>query len=91
MDISEYANGPNRTIYVIHQPRSSKLYQRVESLEDYQTITYWRTTQPKLAWMALNILIILATSDDRERAFSEAGDLLEPLLSKLRANIIAAL
>ena len=41
--------------------------------------------------MALDILTILATSDDCKRAFSEASDLLEPRLSKLRPNIIAAL
>jgi len=40
--------------------------------------------------MALDILIILATSDDCERAFGEAGNLLEPRLSKLRPNIIIA-
>ena len=52
---------------------------------------YPLATQPKLAWMALDILTILATSDDCERAFGEAGDLLEPRLSKLHPNIIAAL
>ena len=57
----------------------------------YQTITHWRTTQPKLAWMTLDILTILAISNDCERAFGEASDLLEPRLSKLRPNIIAAL
>ena len=41
--------------------------------------------------MALNILTILATSDDYKRAFGEAGDLLEPRLSKFHPNIIAAL
>jgi len=41
--------------------------------------------------MALDILTILATSDDCERAFCEASNLLEPRLSKLRPNIIAAL
>jgi len=40
--------------------------------------------------MALDILTILATSDDCERAFGEAGNLLEPRLSKLRPNIIIA-
>ena len=57
-------------------------------------ILYWwqeRTTRPKLAQMALDILTIPATSDDCERAFSEAGDLLEPRRSKLRPDIIAAL
>jgi hypothetical protein len=49
-------------------------------------ILYWwqeRTTKSKLGQMALDILNI---SDDCERAFSEAGDLLEPR-SKLRPNI----
>ena len=41
--------------------------------------------------MALDILTIPATSDDCERAFSEAGDLLERRRSELRPNIIAAL
>ncbi|OCK88600.1 uncharacterized protein K441DRAFT_669012 [Cenococcum geophilum 1.58] len=41
--------------------------------------------------MALNILTILAISDDYKRVFGEAGDLLEPRLLKLRPNIIAAL
>ena len=41
--------------------------------------------------MALDILTILAISDDCERAFGEAGDLLEPCFSKLRPNIITAL
>jgi len=41
--------------------------------------------------MALNILTILAISDDCERVFSKAGDLLEPRLLKLHPNIIAAL
>ena len=41
--------------------------------------------------MALNILTLLATSDDCERAFGEAGNLLEPRFSKLRPKIIAAL
>jgi hypothetical protein len=41
--------------------------------------------------MALNILTILAISNDCERAFSEAGDLLKPRLLKLRPNIITAL
>jgi hypothetical protein len=54
-------------------------------------ITYWQTTQLKLAWMALDILTILAISDDCERAFNEAGDLLELRFLKLRPNIITAL
>ncbi|OCK96159.1 uncharacterized protein K441DRAFT_657496 [Cenococcum geophilum 1.58] len=41
--------------------------------------------------MALDILTILATSDDCERAFGEAGDLPEPRLLKLHPNIVAAL
>ena len=41
--------------------------------------------------MALDILTIPVTSDDCERAFSEAGDLLEPRRSRLRLDIIAAL
>ena len=41
--------------------------------------------------MALDILTILAISDDCERAFSEAGDLLEPRRLRLRPDIIAAL
>ena len=41
--------------------------------------------------MALDILTILATSDNCERAFGEAGNLPEPRLLKLRPNIIAAL
>jgi hypothetical protein len=57
-------------------------------------ILYWwqeRSTRPKLSRMALDILTIPATSDDCERAFSEAGDLLEPRRSRLRPDIIAAL
>ena len=46
---------------------------------------------PKLAQMALDILIIPATSDDCEQVFSEAGDLLEPHRLKLRPDIITAL
>ena len=41
--------------------------------------------------MALDILTILAISNDCKRVFGEAGDLLEPRLLKLRPNIIAAL
>ncbi|OCK87218.1 uncharacterized protein K441DRAFT_671147, partial [Cenococcum geophilum 1.58] len=41
--------------------------------------------------MALNILTILATSNDCKRAFGKAGDLLEPRLLKLHPNIITAL
>jgi hypothetical protein len=41
--------------------------------------------------MALNILTILAISNDCKRAFGEASDLLEPRFSKLRPNIIATL
>ncbi|OCK88250.1 uncharacterized protein K441DRAFT_669397 [Cenococcum geophilum 1.58] len=41
--------------------------------------------------MALDILTVLATSDDCERAFGEAGDLLELRLLKLRPNIIVVL
>jgi hypothetical protein len=41
--------------------------------------------------MALDILTILAISDNCERAFSEAGDLLETHHSCLRPDIIAAL
>jgi len=41
--------------------------------------------------MALNILTILAISDDCERAFGKAGNLLKPRLLKLYPNIIAAL
>src|SRR6266567_6667749 len=57
-------------------------------------ILYWwqeRTTRPKLAQMALNILTIPAISDDCERAFSKASDLLEPRRLKLRPDIVAAL
>ncbi|OCK88929.1 uncharacterized protein K441DRAFT_737371, partial [Cenococcum geophilum 1.58] len=55
---------------------------------------YWwqgRTTRLKLAQMALDILTIRAIGDDRERAFSEVGNLLEPRCLKLRPHIIAAL
>ena len=41
--------------------------------------------------MALDILTILAISNDCKRAFSEAGDLLKPYFLKLRPNIITAL
>ena len=41
--------------------------------------------------MALNILTILAISDDCEWAFSKAGDLLKLYFSKLHPNIITAL
>ncbi|OCK93385.1 uncharacterized protein K441DRAFT_661714, partial [Cenococcum geophilum 1.58] len=41
--------------------------------------------------MALNILTILAISNNCERAFSRAGGLPKPRLLKLRPNIIAAL
>jgi len=57
-------------------------------------IRYWwqeRTDRPKLAQLALDILTIPATSDDCERAFSEAGDLLEARRSRLRPDLIAAL
>jgi len=57
-------------------------------------ILYWwqeQTTQPKLTQMALNILTIPAISDNCERAFSKAGNLLEPYRLKLHPNIITAL
>jgi len=41
--------------------------------------------------MALDILTILAISNNCERAFSKASDLLEPYRLRLRPNIIAAL
>ena len=41
--------------------------------------------------MALDILTIPAISDDCERAFSKASDLLEPRRLRLRPNIITAL
>jgi len=41
--------------------------------------------------MALDILTIPATSNNCERAFSEAGNLLEPRRLRLRPNIITAL
>ena len=40
--------------------------------------------------MALDILTILAISNNCKRAFSEAGNLLEPCRLRLRLNIIAA-
>jgi len=41
--------------------------------------------------MALNILTILAISDNYKWAFNKAGNLLEPHFLKLRPNIIATL
>jgi len=41
--------------------------------------------------MALDILTIPATSNNCERAFSKASDLLKPCRLRLRPNIITAL
>ena len=48
-------------------------------------------TRPKLVQMALDILTIPAISNNCERAFSEAGDLLELCCLKLCPDIITAL
>ena len=77
--------------------RGSKLYRRVgriRSLEDSAATTrrlpIGDSAEARMdgSWY---IDHTLATSDDCERAFGEAGDLLEPRLSRLHPNIIAAL
>lgn len=60
----------------------------------FDPITYWwqqRDTYPRLSKMALDVLTIPTTSDDCERSFSIAGDLLEPRRNRLQPDIIAAL
>ena len=57
-------------------------------------IGWWRMQRseyPCLSQLAIDILTIPASSADCERAFSEAGDLLEPRRSRLEPEIIGAL
>ena len=57
-------------------------------------ILYWwqeRTTRPRLAKLALDILTIPAISNDCKWAFSEVGDLLKPRQLRLKPDILAAL
>jgi len=61
---------------------------------DKDPISWWRVKRskfPRLSRLALDILTIPASSADIERAFSEAGDMLEPRRSRLSPDIIAAL
>jgi hypothetical protein len=57
-------------------------------------ISYWmsqRSTYPRLAKMAFDILTIPASSADCERMFSELGDLLEVRRMKMKPQLISAI
>jgi hypothetical protein len=50
-----------------------------------------RSRCPNLARLALDIMTIQASSYDRERLFSELGDLLEPKRRSISAELLAAI